>query len=164
MASRVPGCLHLSGRWRPVNIHILALGIAIAHLELGTVLAHDVHVGIGRQLICQPVTDANITWTRKVWENMAARFSTGNAGYLNMTCYNEHGKGLVKKRDAYPIDEWEKALEFKQRACCAYAGTGLSSVTKKYLKKSQGTPPVLSGAVTTACCRATQWHGPPTHG
>ena len=42
-------------------------------------------------------SDANIAWTRKVWDDMAARFSSGNSGYLNMTCYNEHGKGLVKE-------------------------------------------------------------------
>ena len=33
-----------------------------------------------------------------------------------------------------PIDEWEKALEFKDKACREYARTGLSSVTRKYLK------------------------------
>jgi ribosome-binding protein aMBF1 (putative translation factor) len=43
---------------------------------------------------------------------------------------------VVAERDAYPIDEWEKALEFKDRTCREYARTGLSSVTKKYLKKS----------------------------
>ena len=41
---------------------------------------------------------------------------------------------VVAERDAYPIDEWEKALEFKDRTCREYARTGLSSVTKKYLK------------------------------
>ena len=43
---------------------------------------------------------------------------------------------VVAERDAYPIDEWEKALEFKDRTCREYARSGLSSVTKKYLKKS----------------------------
>ena len=42
-------------------------------------------------------TDANIAWTRKVWEDTAARFSSGNSGYLNMTCYNEDGEGLVRQ-------------------------------------------------------------------
>ena len=42
---------------------------------------------------------------------------------------------VVAERDEYPIDEWEKALEFKDKACREYARTGLSSVTKKYLKK-----------------------------
>ena len=43
---------------------------------------------------------------------------------------------VVAERDEYPIDEWEKALEFKDKACREYARSGLSSVTKKYLKKS----------------------------
>ena len=43
---------------------------------------------------------------------------------------------IVAERDEYPIDEWEKALEFKDKACRDYARTGLSSVTKKYLNKS----------------------------
>lgn len=42
---------------------------------------------------------------------------------------------VVAERDEYPIDEWEKALEFKDKACREYAASGLSSVTKKYLKK-----------------------------
>ena len=42
---------------------------------------------------------------------------------------------IVAERDEYPIDEWEKALEFKDKACREYARSGLSSVTKKYLKK-----------------------------
>ena len=42
---------------------------------------------------------------------------------------------VVAERDEYPIDEWEKALEFKDKACREYARTGLSSVTKKYLRK-----------------------------
>ncbi len=43
---------------------------------------------------------------------------------------------VVAERDKYPIDEWEKALEFKDKACRDYAKSGISSVTKKYLKKS----------------------------
>ena len=42
---------------------------------------------------------------------------------------------VVAERDEYPIDEWEKALEFKDKACREYARAGLSSVTKKYLRK-----------------------------
>ena len=42
---------------------------------------------------------------------------------------------VVAERDEYPIDEWEKALEFKDKACREYSRSGLSSVTKKYLKK-----------------------------
>ena len=47
-------------------------------------------------------TDANIAWTRKVWGDMAAPFLIpAMAGYLNMTCYNEHGESLVK--EAYGV-------------------------------------------------------------
>ena len=42
---------------------------------------------------------------------------------------------IVAERDTYEIDEWEKALEFKDNACRNFAKTGLSSVTGKYLKK-----------------------------
>ncbi len=42
---------------------------------------------------------------------------------------------IVAERDTYPIDEWEKALEFKDTACRNFAKSGLSSVTGKYLKK-----------------------------
>lgn len=41
---------------------------------------------------------------------------------------------VVAERDANPIDEWEKAQEFKDKACREYARTGLFSVTRKYLK------------------------------
>ena len=40
----------------------------------------------------------------------------------------------VAEREFYPIDEWERALEFKERACRGYAEGGLASVTKKYFK------------------------------
>ena len=42
---------------------------------------------------------------------------------------------IVAERDKYSIDEWEKAIEFKDNACRNYAKTGISSVTKKYLNK-----------------------------
>ena len=41
----------------------------------------------------------------------------------------------VAEREYYGLDEWEKALAFKERACRDYAKRGLSSVTKKYLPK-----------------------------
>ena len=41
----------------------------------------------------------------------------------------------VAERDAYPIEEFEAALKFKEETCRNYARQGLSSVTKKYLKK-----------------------------
>ena len=46
-------------------------------------------------------TQANIDWTRKVWMDMAKRFSS-RGGYLNMTSYNEDGEGLVK--DSYGVN------------------------------------------------------------
>ena len=42
---------------------------------------------------------------------------------------------VVAERDKYSIDEWEKALEFKDKACRNYAKRGMSSVTRKYLDK-----------------------------
>ena len=41
----------------------------------------------------------------------------------------------VAERDYYAIDEWERAIEFKQKSCSDYARQGLSSVTGKYFKK-----------------------------
>ncbi len=38
----------------------------------------------------------------------------------------------VAERQYYGLDEWQKALEFKERACREYAVSGMSSVTKKY--------------------------------
>ena len=43
---------------------------------------------------------------------------------------------VVAERDYYPIEEWQRAIEFKERACRAYAEKGVSYATKKYLKKS----------------------------
>ncbi len=40
----------------------------------------------------------------------------------------------VGEREYYPIDEWQKALEFKDAACRSYARQGLSSATKKYVE------------------------------
>ena len=39
----------------------------------------------------------------------------------------------VAEREYYGLDEWQKAIEFKERACREYARKGISSVTKKYL-------------------------------
>ena len=57
-------------------------------------------------------TAANIAWTRKVWDDMAARFSSGNGGYLNMTSYNEHGEGLVK--ETYGVN-YQRLREVKRQ-------------------------------------------------
>ena len=42
---------------------------------------------------------------------------------------------VVAERDTYSIDEWERALNFKEKACREYAKSGMSSVTKKYFNK-----------------------------
>ena len=41
---------------------------------------------------------------------------------------------VVGERDYYGIDEWEKALRFKEEACRGYAKQGLSFHTKKHKK------------------------------
>ena len=43
----------------------------------------------------------------------------------------------VAERDKYPIDEFERAIQFKEKACRDYAKSGMSSVTKKYVEKSK---------------------------
>ncbi len=43
----------------------------------------------------------------------------------------------VGEREYYDVDEWEKALVFKEEQCRAYAEKGLSSVTKKYLDRKK---------------------------
>lgn len=42
---------------------------------------------------------------------------------------------VVAEREKYDINEWEKALEFKDNACRNFQKSGISSVTGKYLKK-----------------------------
>ena len=41
----------------------------------------------------------------------------------------------VAEREYYGLEEWQRAIEFKEQACRGYAERGLSSVTKKYVKK-----------------------------
>ena len=43
----------------------------------------------------------------------------------------------VGEREYYPVDEWEKALEFKDKACREFAVGGLASVTKKLIQKAK---------------------------
>ena len=43
----------------------------------------------------------------------------------------------VAERDKYPIDEFEAAIQFKEKACRDYAKSGMSSVTKKYVEKAK---------------------------
>ena len=41
----------------------------------------------------------------------------------------------VAEREYYSLDEWQRAIYFKDNACREYSVRGVSSVTKKYLKK-----------------------------
>lgn len=43
----------------------------------------------------------------------------------------------VAEREFYSLDEWQKALIFKEHACREYSKQGLSSVTKKYIQKGK---------------------------
>lgn len=42
---------------------------------------------------------------------------------------------VVAERDFYPIDEWQRAIEFKDEACRGYMKQGVSFATRKYRKK-----------------------------
>ena len=39
----------------------------------------------------------------------------------------------VGEREYYPVEEWERALEFKKECCRGYARQGMSFTTKKYV-------------------------------
>ena len=43
----------------------------------------------------------------------------------------------VAEREYYPVDEWERALEFKDRACKGYAEYGVAYATKKYIDRAR---------------------------
>jgi len=43
----------------------------------------------------------------------------------------------VAERDKYPLDEFEKAIRFKDDACRAYAKKGMSAVMGKYVRESK---------------------------
>ena len=43
----------------------------------------------------------------------------------------------VAEREYYPVDEWERALEFKDRACKGYATSGVAYATKKYIDRAK---------------------------
>ena len=45
----------------------------------------------------------------------------------------------VAERDKYPIDEFEAAIRFKEKACRDYAAGGMSSVMGKYVKRAKKT-------------------------
>ena len=43
----------------------------------------------------------------------------------------------VAERDKYPLDEFEEAIRFKEKACRDYSARGMSAVMEKYVKKSK---------------------------
>lgn len=43
----------------------------------------------------------------------------------------------VAEREYYPVEEWERALAFKDRACRDFAVGGVAATTKKYIKKNR---------------------------
>lgn len=43
----------------------------------------------------------------------------------------------VAERDKYPLDEFEEAIRFKDKACRDYAKRGMSAVMEKYVKASK---------------------------
>ena len=43
----------------------------------------------------------------------------------------------VAERDKYPIDEFEAAIRFKEKACRDYAKRGMSAVMEKYVKAAK---------------------------
>jgi len=44
----------------------------------------------------------------------------------------------VGERESYGIEEYERAAEFKDTQCRAYAEKGLSGITKKYVDRARG--------------------------
>ncbi len=46
----------------------------------------------------------------------------------------------VAEREYYSLEEWQKAIEFKDRACREYARKGMSSVTGKYVRATRKEP------------------------
>ncbi len=43
----------------------------------------------------------------------------------------------VAERDKYPLDEFEEAIRFKEKACRDYSVKGMSAVMEKYVKESK---------------------------
>ena len=43
----------------------------------------------------------------------------------------------VAERDKYPLDEFEEAIRFKDKACRDYSVEGMSSVMGKYVKQAE---------------------------
>ena len=43
----------------------------------------------------------------------------------------------VAERDKYPLDEFEEAIRFKDKACRDYSVRGISAVTKRYVDREK---------------------------
>ncbi len=43
----------------------------------------------------------------------------------------------VAERDKYPLDEFEEAIRFKEKACRDYSVRGMSAVMEKYVKEAK---------------------------
>ena len=43
----------------------------------------------------------------------------------------------VAERDKYPLDEFEEAIRFKEKACREYLVKGMSAVMEKYVKDAR---------------------------
>ena len=43
----------------------------------------------------------------------------------------------VAERDKYPLEEFEEAIRFKEKACRDYSVKGMSAVMEKYVKASK---------------------------
>lgn len=43
----------------------------------------------------------------------------------------------VAERDKYPLDEFEEAIRFKEKACREYSVKGMSAVMEKYVKDAR---------------------------
>jgi ribosome-binding protein aMBF1 (putative translation factor) len=43
----------------------------------------------------------------------------------------------VAERDKYPLDEFEEAIRFKEKACREYSVRGISAVMEKHVTKSK---------------------------
>ena len=65
-------------------------------------------------------------------EQIAAKLSLDKRTVTEIRC--------VAEREYYGIDEWQKAIEFKDRACRGYAKGGLGFTTSGYFKDRKRNP------------------------
>jgi ribosome-binding protein aMBF1 (putative translation factor) len=60
-------------------------------------------------------------------EQIAEKLGLGRRTVAEIRCVGE--------RNYYGVDEWEKAQEFKEKQCRAFAERGVSASTKKYVER-----------------------------